>query len=954
MDTGPFVAGIAKARAALKSLEGDLKIRTDGLDQAAAKVAALKTALGGLSANVRVSTDGLNAMAAKTAAAGAATAGATALMVNGWRMTGTALHWVIAGGTELLAVALPAIVALGAGMAVMSQGAQMVQQHMQAVFTATSADGQMFGKTAGQVIGLKTSLQAAQDAANPAVYGILGSAIITVNEHFGSLAGTGLKVAQMFQTFAAKVAVDFGPGGGLADKTTALLSHMTSDLQGLGQVLGNTGHAFVNFAAAMPGLAEVLLKMLSGITGFASHLIGMAAPLLTVVMGFEEFNRWGGLVVNTLTKLGIASASLSGGAFSFERFAGVIRGFASILPMAVSGLSALAARFALVMGSLSMASGEGKIASFFGSIGIGAAKASGELGGMTGGLRAAIAAMTPLQAVIGVGLAVGLGILIDKLVTARSAAQQFGDALQQSLMKATNTSAMGVAINNIGLLNQKLAQTSVPAVTAASNIKGLGSVIHNLAQQNVNELSSALRQQQQETQNVAQGAALIAKTYGTTFVGALALADQANVKLASGITGTSQAAMVARMQIQSLVQGYQAMGQSAGQVGNDVTMLAIQSGLAASNVGKLNSAAQEFMTNLTGGMSGLAGFATSLQNVGSVVASFHDNLGKALSIKDSVSQFAQALSSGAIKGAAAWQNFSQIVGQTGPQLISWMRTAGAEGALGAKGFTQAALDMASALMPLGAASKTAQAEILGLVATAVPGITTWQQLGAAVKGSGASLGGLNGIISGATAKMANMNSVAQTLGNVLSSALVSALQAAQVQASGAGAAMQAYAQDLMNGNKAAASADYSRLISDLEKLGLSASQAAALIAQVSQNLNSMPSSKTVTVTTIMQTIGGSAAYAPGVSLPGHAAGTPSAPAGWSWVGEAGPELVRFRGGETVVPNNVARGFAGGAGMPGDQHINIYLDGKQIYSSVQKQSVATQRRTGANGMTKRTR
>lgn len=34
---------------------------------------------------------------------------------------------------------------------------------------------------------------------------------------------------------------------------------------------------------------------------------------------------------------------------------------------------------------------------------------------------------------------------------------------------------------------------------------------------------------------------------------------------------------------------------------------------------------------------------------------------------------------------------------------------------------------------------------------------------------------------------------------------------------------------------------------------------------------------------------------------GYAAGTASASAGWAWVGERGPELVRFRGGESVTP-----------------------------------------------------
>ncbi len=61
----------------------------------------------------------------------------------------------------------------------------------------------------------------------------------------------------------------------------------------------------------------------------------------------------------------------------------------------------------------------------------------------------------------------------------------------------------------------------------------------------------------------------------------------------------------------------------------------------------------------------------------------------------------------------------------------------------------------------------------------------------------------------------------------------------------------------------------------------------------------------------------------GVSYPsrpikGHAKGTPGADAGWAWVGERGPELVRFKGGETVLSNpqsqRVSRGYASGTGF----------------------------------------
>lgn len=41
----------------------------------------------------------------------------------------------------------------------------------------------------------------------------------------------------------------------------------------------------------------------------------------------------------------------------------------------------------------------------------------------------------------------------------------------------------------------------------------------------------------------------------------------------------------------------------------------------------------------------------------------------------------------------------------------------------------------------------------------------------------------------------------------------------------------------------------------------------------------------------------------------YASGTSDAPPGWAWVGEEGPELMRMRGGETVLPTDVSQKFA---------------------------------------------
>ena len=146
---------------------------------------------------------------------------------------------------------IPAIIALGAGLDVASQGAMNTYNHVVALWTAAESMGGAFNTTMGKVFGLKTVLQNAQDAANPGVYELLGSVINDCKEQFGDLAGAGLQVVHMFDEFAARITVDLR--GSLGSETQGLLSNMVPDLQEIGQVFGNLGHAILNFALGHAG-----------------------------------------------------------------------------------------------------------------------------------------------------------------------------------------------------------------------------------------------------------------------------------------------------------------------------------------------------------------------------------------------------------------------------------------------------------------------------------------------------------------------------------------------------------------------------------------------------------------------------------------------------------------------------------------------------------------------------
>jgi phage-related protein len=73
-----------------------------------------------------------------------------------------------------------------------------------------------------------------------------------------------------------------------------------------------------------------------------------------------------------------------------------------------------------------------------------------------------------------------------------------------------------------------------------------------------------------------------------------------------------------------------------------------------------------------------------------------------------------------------------------------------------------------------------------------------------------------------------------------------------------------------------------------------------------------------------------------------------------WVSSTGAGMVAAHGGAMVDGAGSSIHGSSAGGGSGDVHVTLHLDGRQIYSGVQKQAVTTQRRTGYSGMGKRTR
>lgn len=77
-------------------------------------------------------------------------------------------------------------------------------------------------------------------------------------------------------------------------------------------------------------------------------------------------------------------------------------------------------------------------------------------------------------------------------------------------------------------------------------------------------------------------------------------------------------------------------------------------------------------------------------------------------------------------------------------------------------------------------------------------------------------------------------------------------------------------------------------------------------------------------------------------VPGYATGVESAPAGLAWVGERGPELVRFRGGERVYNAGESAAIANGGARSDAQMMAYFAEWSEEQRNTQKETVKTRK------------
>lgn len=869
----------------------------------------------------------------------------------------TVIHWVIAGSAELLAVGIPALIAMGAYALVAAQGFQNMYVHMSALYTVQEATANMFHRTAGDALGLGHAIQSAQDAINIQTYQLLGAAINGAKNHLADFAKMGTTMSGVIDTFAAKVNIELK--GALGTQLTGLLQGATTYATQFGQVFGNIGHTILNIASDMPGIAGVLLHTLSLITGAFNALTTMSwsKPIVLGTMALEEFARWGGVATGALTRLFRVQdlVNASGATGFISRFGA---GIAALIQGAGNGMT----RLGQFVGRLA---GVSQVA---GSAGTGLAKLGGRLTILG-------AELSPLQGAL-IALAVaGVGFLIYKLLSARSAAQQFADALQKSVQAATNYQAVSVLGDNLAKLGQRLNQVKTGTeqmgkAQIEANAAGTkyGAVVMQ-SRQATATYNSAIQQTRAQLTGVSHNAAAIMKQFGVDYPTALALAQGANVKIATSTVRFGKALTVAGQQMLNYIQGMKAMGASSDAFGADLKAVAIQTGLANTKVASLNQAMDAFMQTVTGGTTGFSQFVTALQGMGKDVSATSASLSGAISsIRRNAGGMAYTLKGTSAAAMQSWQQFNQALSGSAQQLSDWFRTAGAMGVMTKNQFGSAIKDMVAQLLPYTQGNKTAVRELSAFAQQAGgPATSSLKQLAGWVGHTGNAGKQLQKIIDAVTGKMSNMSTVAQNLGSVLSSQTDQAISASIMKTSGLSGAIQKYTTDLVNlgphnratitayhemqAAEARATTAAQRASQATKNFGSSAQATAGKVHYAASTVDAyigalgrIPTHLSTAISLVYTTVGAAANSNPLLHPKPHAAGTLSAQPGWAMVGEQGPELVNLGGGgQRIYSNSQSKGMMGGGG-----DVVIHVDGRELFRFAKDQVFANNVNNGNRG------
>ena len=730
---------------------------------------------------------------------------------------------IIMGAAEFAAVFIPAMIAFGAGAYVMLQGLTDIYTKISSGYTVTEALGTAFHTTGGQIYGLGNAIQTAQDAMQPQIYELLGAAINGVKAASGGAAGQmnlfatqGKQVVGVLDEFGARLDVDLKTSMG---QINGLLAMGVQDLTEFGQILGNVGHALLNFASAMPGIAEVLLRIIDGISGFILWLSKLPPMLITVVMGIEEAYRWSGALASIMGVLGKAIALV--GTLGIPVFTKIGQNIGSMAASVIMGVEGMVGNFGKLLSSVKLIGTDGEQA----------------IAGFRNTLQDAANFMTgPWGAAIGLGAA-ALGALVIWMVNTKDATQQWVGSLMSAVNQLTGLNQIGATFNALTQvtaaygqstrqLSQDLQQGSGQTAEFSARFGEYSGAVQRAASDN-QALGMAQQQLGQDFNNEIANVQLISQKFGVDYVQAAELAGEAGANLTVSMKGNSEAGKIQMQMIDNLVKGYGGMANETGVLGQGITAVTVAAGLQNSKVQQLTQAWSTVMSTIQGPSNGFIAISQSLDQFNSDAQTAGATMtglgGAATKTTRNVTDASTKLQGDFNNTVSAMQGYTN-------SLMTAASVTGDGGPL-----VQGIKDEIAILLPMAGSNANAAAQIKVLWQEAGGSSSdSLKQIGTAVSGISNPLQNLQTLTGKVSLSMANLGQDAQNLAQTISSSLNQAITQEAQSLAGVTPAIATYMTDLQ---KYGAVAPQTAAAQD--KMNQAVSNSTALAAAATSGVNAL-------------------------------------------------------------------------------------------------------------------
>lgn len=764
------------------------------------------------------------------------------------------LHLAADAVLEVAAEFIPATVAvLAFGAAAVPTVQQIVAQE-KAMYTVTQAFGL-------QMPGLSGGFQKIADSVQPNVYVLFGEALGVINQKTGVFSMLAKGAGEVLDSLGARAAIALGSSG-----MSGFLTKGISDLQTLGDIVANVFGMFGGLLKTLPGYAELLFGALKNVTGALEAIANTGAVQGILRLGLELHGAvlWGGLAVTALVALRGPLASLglwfAGTAISVEAYIGSI--------IAADGATAT---FAAIL--------------------------------------APLAAINPF-----VWVAVGIGALTALtvwLVNSKTAAQNFFNSINSetnsatSFLQVTNDFTQGIQGANQALKNTP---HYIDVMTGASaRFGGLvtSQVNPALAQWHgvIGQLSGATNLQAERLAQlnlITGGTAQTEAAFNAIGLKNFNLAGMSAGAYAN-VTEQVKAYEAATVQLAGFTAGPAAAAQNA------LTNEFMNSTLPA--IQKVTAAQDQLLNTIVGGRQSWLSFEDTITGA-SATLNTPPGLANAAKVAGAniggLNAQSQALAN----------SFYSYAVPAAQKLIDSLQQQG----ISTRQLTIAVADEVKQMLPFIGNNIEAKSVLVDMINNALgPGTVSLQNLNKWVGQNSGSLNGFNSIVAQSTIRAGNLTGVLNGLTN------------------------QMYAQDLLLHSKL--SPDMNAYTAAVDRFGANSPQAHAALQTLNSDMNTFNRNTGLAITLPPQlqrqidglhgktitlhlaagpdviSIRGTGAYIQGESghivASGYASGTMGAAPGWGWVGEKGPELVKFSGGEQVLPAYASGTAGAGLALAGD-------------------------------------